>query len=465
MKSFLFIILFVSITSFYVYEKIPLATYVAKVRKELKEIMSFHYLEELTINDFNCEIDNKTYTLSSVKAKSVFFNSFMLEVSIENPVDLSLKCSWFSPENSTSYISPYHLTYTAEIIDYNNKSFPIEFELESEQLMFVKKWELYEKDKFYVPTGSMQVIFAPLKVKNLEENSPLEQETIIKIINAFLKAYSPDMNHALHIVTQAYYKSLPFEESIQKIYTQTSNIPKENNFDLTLETMPEYDNITNINATFIIFKRKGTLNGEEIKEGSIVEDDTNIQRFNLHRSIYQKLITENIFNITFEQTNNPAYMYELTGKYLKQVATLNETIDDTTQLKLEAIMGDITFNDQDAMLGEVTLGINILSIANSSKLFGFSVKFNFKFNPTLFQNGLNFVLLSKNLKINEVIPDPDYEILDETLLIQWIENTYLCALGNNEYTLSKLALDLSYYFNTNDLSMEFLGEYLSIKKN
>ena len=270
------------------------------------------------------------------------------------------------------------------------------------------------------------------------------------------------MNKALNNGINSYYKSLPFEELMQKIYTQTANVPYENNFDLTLEEMPEYDT-TSQNEGYIIFKRKGTLNGEASGTGELPTDDTNIQRFNLHGRLYQKLITDNKFDIKFEQTNNPASMYQLTGLYLKQVA--NASINDTTQLRLEAKMGDITFNTQDPMLGEITLGISIISLDDLETVFAFSAKFTFMFVPTLFQSGLNFVLLSKNLQITDVAPETGFDIIDKVLLTEWVRNTYLCALGNNEYNLFELPMDLSYYFNTNDLSWEFLGYYLSVKKN
>ena len=80
-------------------------------------------------------------------------------------------------------------------------------------------------------------------------------------------------------------------------------------------------------------------------------------------------------------------------------------------------------------------------------------------------SSLNFVLLSKNLQITNVAPETGFDIIDKVLLTEWIQNTYLCALGNNEYNLFELPMDLSYYFNTNDLSWEFLGYYLSVKKN
>ena len=82
--------------------------------------------------------------------------------------------------------------------------------------------------------------------------------------------------------------------------------------------MPEYYQSSK-KEDFIIFKRKGTLNGEQTEEGSIQEDDISTQTFNLHGSIYQKLILQNKFDIQFEQTNNPASKYQLTGKYLKKV--------------------------------------------------------------------------------------------------------------------------------------------------
>ena len=238
MKAYAFILLLISVTSFYVYEKIPLNTYVAKVRKELKEISAFHFIEELNFTDYEYTVGDETCTLSSIKAKAVFFNSFMPEASIENPTNLILKCSWIAPEN-VSYISPYHSIYRAEII-YNNEAYPIEFEMEAKEFSFFKQWEKYEKDNFYIPAGSAQIIFVATKAKNLDEKSPFTQDLLLEVINAFINTNNANMNKALNNGIKSYYTSLPFEELMQKIYTQTPNIPKEFNFDLTLEEMPEY---------------------------------------------------------------------------------------------------------------------------------------------------------------------------------------------------------------------------------
>ena len=51
------------------------------------------------------------------------------------------------------------------------------------------------------------------------------------------------------------------------------------------------------------------------------EVDTN-QRFNIHGSIYQQLISDNLFGFDIEQTNNPATMYTLIAGDLKKVANL-----------------------------------------------------------------------------------------------------------------------------------------------
>ena len=86
----------------------------------------------------------------------------------------------------------------------------------------------------------------------------------------------------------------------------------------------------------------------------------------------------------------------------------------------------------------------------------------FKLTPTLFQNGLNFVLLSKDITIGNISSDKAISDLD--LLKKWIQNTYLVALGYSEYNLFALSFDLSYFFTTNKLTYEFNDEYLSIIK-
>ena len=226
--------------------------------------------------------------------------------------------------------------------------------------------------------------------------------------------------------------------------------------------MPSFDDETKM----CIFNRKGILNKKEnyLMRSEYQNADTQ-QTFNLHGSLYQKLISDNLFGFDIEQTNNPATMYKLIGKDLKKVANVKDTVKDEQELKLKANMESVTFDDKFPMAGDLSLKVEILSKEDSSTLFAFIAKFKFVFNPTLIQTGLNFVLLGKNVELSDISEQPEYQIKDRDTLLQWIQNTYLCALGQNEYNLFEYSLDLSYYFNSNDLSFDFVDEYLSIKKN
>ena len=461
MKVFLFILFIFSVTSALVNEKIPLNTYIAKIRKELKEISSLHSIEELTYDDFNFVIDDVTYTLSSVNAKAVFFNEFMPVPSVTNQINLTIEFDYKLPEGST--LSPYHSIYRADLSS-NNKAYQIEFEVESGEFKFTKYWQAYSADKIFVPLGSSEFTFVSLKAKNLDENSPYTEEIILKVVNEFLNKNKEKMNKAFSDTVVGYYKSLPFEEYGQKIYIRTSGEPNEVNFDLSLEEMPYYENKEETGEC-VYFERKGIINTDKIlnlRFGN--EVDTN-QRFNIHGSIYQQLISDNLFGFDIEQTNNPATMYTLIAGDLKKVANLNESIPDETELKLEAKMKSVTFDPTYKTVGDLNLIVDIISKEDQTSLLVFNAKFKFTLNPTLVQNGLNFVLLSKNIELSEVTEESGAEITNYDTLIQWIQNTYLCGLSQNEYNLFENALDLSYYFNSNDLSFEFMDEYLSIKKN
>ena len=461
MKVFLFILFIFSVTSALVNEKIPLNAYIAKIRKELKEISSLHSIEELTYDDFDFVIDDVTYTLSSVNAKALFFNEFMPVSSVTNQINLTIEFDYKLPEGST--LSPYHSIYRADLSS-NKKAYQIEFEVESGEFKFTKYWQAYSADKIFVPLGSSEFTFVSLKAKNLDENSPYTEEIILKVVNEFLNKNKEKMNKAFSDTVVGYYKSLPFEEYGQKIYIRTSSEPNEVNFDLSLEEMPYYENKEETGEC-VYFERKGIINTDKIlnlRFGN--EVDTN-QRFNIHGSIYQQLISDNLFGFDIEQTNNPATMYTLIAGDLKKVANLNESIPDETELKLEAKMKSVTFDPTYKTVGDLNLIVDIISKEDQTSLLVFNAKFKFTLNPTLVQNGLNFVLLSKNIELSEVTKESGAEITDYDTLIQWIQNTYLCGLAQNEYNLFENALDLSYYFNSNDLSFEFMDEYLSIKKN
>ena len=459
MKAFLFILFIFSVTSSYVNEQIPLDTYITKIRKELKEISSLNSIEELTYDDFDIELDKVNYTLSSVKSKAVFFNQYMPQAKVTNIINLTIEFTWKA--NNDSKISPYHSIYTADLKS-NGKTYKIEFEVESSTFAFSKFWLSYDADTFYVPTGISEIQFTSLRAKNLDKNSPYTETTIIEIIKKFLEANKKKRNEAFYEAVAGYYKSLPFDEYNQKVYIHTSTSPVEINFDLSLEEMPSYDNDTQM----CIFNRKGTLNKDEkwITRYDYQNADTH-QRFNLHGSIYQKLISENLFGFDIEQTNNPATMYKLIGKDLKKVANVNDSITDEEELKIKANMQSVTFDSVNPMIGELSLLVEVISKEDSGTVFAFTAKINFIFIPTLMQSGLNFVLLSKNVELSEIVEEPGYEIKDRNLLLEWVQNTYLCALGQNEYNLFEYSLDLSYYFNSNNLSFDFMDEYLSIKKN
>ena len=70
--------------------------------------------------------------------------------------------------------------------------------------------------------------------------------------------------------------------------------------------------------------------------------------------------------------------------------------------------------------------------------------------------------MGKNLSIKSI--KPTQTVRSQDLLMDWIENTYLVALGNNEFNLLSLSFDLSYYFSSNKLNYEFSSDYLCIIK-
>ena len=459
MKVLGFILLLISVTNFLIYEKIPLNTYSTKVKKELKEIGALHGLEQLEFSVFEYTKNSITYELSSVKSKAVFFNVNMLSASVDTEFSVLLNLNWTPRIGDTNYISPYHSIYSATFSKKSNslKSdiIEIEFELEVSNFKFTKSWAYHVEDHFYLPSGNIDNTYVSFKVKCLD-NSPYSEDLLLEVINAFLAENQNKMNEAFtYFGVEAYYKALPFEELIQKVYTQTStNIAYENNIDLTLESAPEYTS----NKDFI-FKKKGKLNDLDISGSAILSDSSYYQKFYVNKELIQNLISQNLFNIIYEQTNNPSPQYELTVEYLKQIIYVSD-YSDSTELKIIAEMTEVTFNDEDSISGIVTFEVNVMTKTDFSILLDFTLNIGFKFTPTLFQNGLNFVLLGKNLSIKSI--ETTQTVRDQNLLMNWIENTYLVALGNNEFNLFSLSFDLSYYFSTNTLSYEFNSDYLCI---
>ena len=468
MKTYLFILLIVSISSYLVFEIVPFSFYEAKTRKELKEIGALHALEEVEFDEFDYTKDSFTYSLSSVQAKSVFFNANMPVFSVESKNPLTLSFNWEPKDGQTNYISPYHITYraffTRNANDLKSTSYEVEFEVEVSKFKFTKTWEKASSDDdFITEKGLIDNTYTSFKVKSLEDDFPFSQSLLLEVVIAFLNDRKTQMNEVFNTYgVEAYYKSLPFEGLVQKVYTQTSNVPNENNIDLTIESDPEtYD-------SGLIIKRKGKLNDLEEKRDNYLTDfskftEGNSQSFNIHSSLIESLVEENLFNIVFEQSNNPSTEFELTVSNLKKIVDVSSSYPDTTELKVLAEMDEAVLDGEDDLSGTVSLTVKIISKSDLETLLTFSLKISFTLTPTLLQNGLNFALLSRSLNILEV--KSSSTIKDEALIRSWIENTYLVALGKNEYNLFSLDFDLSYYFNTNKLNYEFIAEYLSIYRN
>lgn len=462
MKLTEFIILIFSTSSFLIFENIPLNIYSTKLRKELKEISILHSLEERQFPRFDIyTIDSITYSLSSIKSKAIFLNVEMPTFNISAEPSLSLSLLWNANEGQKNYISPYHSIYTANLTktekDITTVPYEIEFEVEVSKFNFTQTWEKEEENDFFTPKGVIDNLYICFKIKCLNE-CPFSNNLLLQIVNTFLGAKESGLNDVFNKKgVDAFYKSLPFEELVQKVYTQTStSIANENNIDLTLDSMPEYKSDSGL-----IFYRKGKLNDiNDTEEYPIFNSDSS-QRFNINIKLIQKIISENLFNIVYEQTNNPSIEYELTVAYLKQIMDIS-SYPDSTELKISSEIINIDFEEGDDISGVATLMVNVISRSDLETLLNFCLKLGFKFTPTLLHNGLNFILLSKNINILEI--KSSQTVRDEILLRSWIENTYLIALGNSEFNLFSFDFDLGFYFTSNNLAYEFKEGYLSIKR-
>lgn len=309
----------------------------------------------------------------------------------ENPPSLSL--DWQAKDGATNYISPYHLIYRADFTKSANSLqstvYEVEFEVEVSKFQFKKSWEQSADGNYYVSKGAVDNTYTSFKAKCLEE-CPFNSDILLEVVNAFLVQKKTDMNNLFNLNgVNVYYNNLPTQNLVQKVYTQTSDtVPNENTIDLTIESQPEYKS-----GSGILFKRKAKLNNLDI-EGDDVFDSDSSQRFNINKKLIQKLISENLFSLGYDQSKNPSPEYQLTVEYLKQIVDVS-SLPDTTELKVSAKMTDISFKNEDAISGIVTLEVNVLTNSDSQNLLAFTLKLGFKFNPTLLNNGLNFVLLGK----------------------------------------------------------------------
>ena len=458
MKILQFILLLISSSCFLVYEKYPQNSYSGKVIKEFKNIVNLHTIEKMEFPEYQYQKDSITYSLSNVKGKNVFFNEYMPFSFSTEPSTFSIILNWKPPEGQSSYISPYHSIYRASLAK-NSKFlgatlYDIEFIVEVSNFEFTKSWT--KKEDVYVPSGKVNNGYISFKANCLDEKCPFDSNIILEIVNAFLKDKTNDMNECLtNKGANEYYSKLPSDE--QNLYTQTAtSITNENHLDLNLESNIELSPNQNI-----IIKRKGKLNEEIIEESPLLEDTSTSQEFLINMKMIHKLVSTNLFDIVYEQATNPSKLYQLTIGCIKQVVDI-EGYDDSSEVKVYVNINDTTFNTDDKTTGTALIKVNIYSREDLEIVFPFEVKISFKLTPTLFQNGLNFVLLCKDLKIVDITST--YEIKDKELLSSWIENTYLVALGKSEFNILSNALDLSNYFTTNKLGYELKDDYLSIVK-
>lgn len=458
MKVLSFILLLVSATSFLIYENIPLDYYTATVRNELKEIGDLHSLEDHQFPDYEYEKDTYTYSLSSIESKAVFLKPEMLSFSVSNEV---INLDWKAGEGATGYISPYHSIYKASVSrdSKNSKSlkstvYDIEFEMETSRFHFEKLWGISQDDDFYIPNGKIDNDYVSFKVKKLEDDCPFSDELLLEIINAFLSDKKGEMNDLLtNNGVNPYYLGLPMEKFSQRVYTPTSGFyGNENNIDLTLEEKPEFTLET------ITFKRKGKLNDLNIDGDPTLSETPNNQTFNINIKLFQNLISQNLFDIFYEQTNNPSPEYVLTVEYLKKI--MECVLLNTTELKVGAEMTNVTFNDVNDLNGTMIFNVTVFEKEDFNTLLTFELKIDFKFTPILFHGGLNFLLSSKNLNVAEVNP---IQVVDDLeLLTEWIVNTYVAAMGRSEFNLFYYSFDLSHYFSSSTLDYQIIDNYLSI---
>ena len=85
-----------------------------------------------------------------------------------------------------------------------------------------------------------------------------------------------------------------------------------------------------------------------------------------------------------------------------------------------------------------------------------------KLDITLFQHGVNFVMLGKNVDVNEIKEnaEPKRTITNAELLKEWIKVSYQIALAKKEYDLFYLAVDFGKYFNRySDIDISVQGNF------
>ena len=445
MKAMMFIvmILFTVGTSAVLYESVPFGLMAERMKKDLKGIENQKYFQTMSIPDFQyTKEDSTVYTLKSFTPVYNILNVDMFEFTSTNN---EMLLSYTHDELST--VSAYMMKYTA-VINSTSSECEIEFVLFANKYIYTKTYVQETDSTFYHPFANVELSLMVSSVKLKDGNTcGIAIEDVDATVNAFrdanVETFVNDFNTKS---ANVYFKN---EATTQTLYTNTaSDVSISHVIDVSLQTVPE------VKTDSILFAYKGDVDSVNIEQTSSLPSSADYSSYHVYvdRLFLNTLIANSAFGFKIEESTRPVNDYKLTIEYLKQICSELSSFDANEQVSVVSEIESIDqfeTNINDGVIATAHVVSNVTLDSTKEMILSFKWDATVKLDITLFQHGVNFVMLGKNVKVKEVKEneEPKRTITNAELLKEWIKASYQIALAKKEYDLFYLAVDFGKYFN------------------
>ena len=422
--------LIIGINSSNIIENIPIETYFQRLQKELIEIESLH--------PFN----NINFTHNNLINLTVYGNILypqILNMKIENN-NITLD---YNNEELLNNTSPYHLYFKGNFV-YDNNNYPISFILFSYSFHFTKEFQNFSN--LILPFGFIENKYKLLSF-NYTTKLPVKDEVLKELLEKFV-AENENYLNTIHNENgiSAYYLAIPFGKVIEKINVMTS---KEKQF-VECFLDKTYEKIT-FNEKSILIEYKGLVNDNQniINENNYLKKECNDDDYNIqfNKNIFENLINENLLFFSVDKNNFISNLIELKGANLKKVFNIPSVLDDTN-ISLQINQTEISFENHtnEGIQGTTTFLVEVINDDDKTEILTFEADLNFFLKNIIFQHGFNFQILSKDVKVKDII-NSSVELIDKNTLIEWINDSLFLTLGIKQFSLFKEFINLNEYFN------------------
>ena len=438
------------------YESVPFGLMGERMKKDLKGIENQKYFQTMSIADFQyTKEDSTVYTLKSFTPVYNILNVDMFEFTTSNN---EMVLSYAHNEQST--VSAYMMKYTA-VISSASSECEVEFVLFANKYVYTKTFVQENDSTFYHPFANVDLSLALSSVELKEGNTcGIAIEDVGAAVSAFcdgnVATFASDFNTKS---ANVYFKN---EATTQTLYTNTaSDVSITHIVDVSLQSVPE------VKADSILFAYKGDVDSLNTETPSPLPSSADYSSYHVYvdRLFLNTLITNSVFGFKVEESTRPVDNYKLTIEYMTQVCSELSSFDAAEQVSIVSEIESVDTFEADISGGIIATAhvvSNVTLDSTKEMILSFKWDATVKLDITLFQHGVNFVMLGKNVDVKEVKENetPKRTITNADLLKQWIKASYEIALAKKEYDLFYLAVDFGKYFNRySDIDINVQGDF------